>query len=81
MMYTVIAMNVKTGMILPLGDFPTEEEAQYNIDHNIEWDEDDIPEDWDFIIEPIDKEEDDEPWNIDDDCGFDPYCGCYTYDC
>ena len=22
-----------------------------------------------------------EPEGIDDDCGFDPYCGCYTYDC
>ena len=24
---------------------------------------------------------DDEPDDIDDDCGFDPYEGCYTYDC
>lgn len=24
---------------------------------------------------------DDEPTDIDDDCGFDPYEGCYTYDC
>ena len=23
----------------------------------------------------------DEPDNIDDDCGFDPYLGCYTDDC
>lgn len=23
----------------------------------------------------------DEPANIDDDCGFDPYMGEYTYDC
>ena len=23
----------------------------------------------------------DEPDNIDDDCGFDPYMGCYTDDC
>ena len=23
----------------------------------------------------------DEPIDIDDDCGFDPYEGCYTYDC
>jgi hypothetical protein len=23
----------------------------------------------------------DEPADIDDDCGFDPYAGCYTYDC
>lgn len=79
-MFTVIAMNVKTGMILPLGDFPTEEEAQYNIDNNIEWDEDDIPEDWDFTIEES-EDEYEEPGNIDDDCGFDPYMGCYSDDC
>lgn len=24
---------------------------------------------------------DEEPADIDDDCGFDPYEGCYTYDC
>lgn len=24
---------------------------------------------------------DDEPADIDDDCGFDPYEGCFTYDC
>ena len=24
---------------------------------------------------------DDEPADIDDDCGFDPYEGCYTFDC
>ena len=27
------------------------------------------------------EEEDDEPDDIDDDCGFDPYEGCFTYDC
>lgn len=26
-------------------------------------------------------EEDFEPDDIDDDCGFDPYEGCFTYDC
>ena len=25
--------------------------------------------------------ENDEPADIDDDCGFDPYEGCYTWDC
>lgn len=24
---------------------------------------------------------DEEPADIDDDCGFDPYEGCFTYDC
>lgn len=27
------------------------------------------------------EEDDYEPENIDDDFGFDPYEGCYTYDC
>ena len=30
---------------------------------------------------PENIEGDDEPADIDDDCGFDPYEGCYTYDC
>lgn len=25
--------------------------------------------------------DDDEPADIDDDCGFDPYEGCFTFDC
>ena len=28
-----------------------------------------------------DLDEDYEPVNVDDDCGFDPYMGCYTDDC
>ena len=80
MKFRVIATNYKTGEVLALGDFDTQEEAQYNIDNNIEWDEDDIPEDWDFTIEPTDDEYE-EPADIDDDCGFDPYAGCFTYDC
>jgi hypothetical protein len=38
--------------------------------------DDDVPEDWDEW-----KAGDDEPADIDDDCGFDPYEGCYTWDC
>lgn len=30
---------------------------------------------------PEEIEGDDEPEDIDDDCGFDPYEGSYTYDC
>ncbi len=29
----------------------------------------------------IGVEDDPEPYGIDDDCGFDPYLGCYTDDC
>lgn len=27
------------------------------------------------------EEDDSEPDDIDDDCGFDPFEGCFTYDC
>lgn len=37
------------------------------------WDEDE-----DYVV---DSDEDYEPADIDDDCGFDPYMGCYTDDC
>lgn len=41
---------------------------------------------WDDTAEVVayyDPEEEDyeEPADIDDDFGFDPYAGCYTYDC
>lgn len=32
-------------------------------------------------LEQTHDEDEDEPDDIDDDCGFDPYEGCYTYDC
>ena len=35
------------------------------------------------VVAEYDPEEDfgDEPDDIDDDCGFDPYEGCFTWDC
>lgn len=35
----------------------------------------------DFSGEEYDDPYDDEPADIDDDCGFDPYEGCFTFDC
>lgn len=38
----------------------------------------------DGVPAPCESDDDiwgDEPDDIDDDCGFDPYEGCYTYDC
>lgn len=32
-------------------------------------------------LEQTYDEDEGEPDDIDDDCGFDPYEGCYTYDC
>ena len=42
--------------------------------------------DWDtgYVVATIEREsenEDFEPADIDDDCGFDPYEGCFTFDC
>ena len=48
-MITVYAENIKTGAVLKLGEFPTMEEAQWNIDNNIEFDEEDNPADWSFF--------------------------------
>ena len=34
------------------------------------------------FFDPDDEEEEDyEEYDDYDECGFDPYCGCYTYDC
>ena len=72
-MVEVWAINKVTDEELSLGYCDTEEDAQEDIDNNIEWDDLDNPDDWRFEIRPVEDYE--EP------CGFDPYCGCYTYDC
>ena len=77
--YVVFAENKKTDEFISLGTFPTKEDAQWNIDNNIEWDEDDNPEDWELSIEEID--EDEHFYEPDLEVGFDPYLGCYTDDC
>ncbi len=79
-MVEVWAINKLTKEELFLGYCDTKEDAQEDIDNNIEWDDLDNPEHWSFEIRPIDDKYE-EPADIDDDCGFDPYCGCYTYDC
>ena len=78
-MVEVWAINKLTKEKLLLGYCDTEEEAQEDIDSNIEWDELDNSNDWSFEIKPVKDYE--EHVDIDDDCGFDPYLGCYTYDC
>ena len=78
-MVTVYAQNIITGEVLELGEFPTMEEAQWNIDNNIEFDEEDYPADWEFFtMAEIDTQEEFDEYL---ECGFDPYGGCYTYDC
>ena len=80
-MYQIKATNTKTlEMLLFHNLYETTEDARLAIDHDIEWDEDDIQEDWKFEIVKT-EDEYEEPADIDDDRGFDPYCGCYTYDC
>ena len=80
-MYQIKTVNTKTlETILFSNLYDTTEDARLAIDYDIEWDEDDIQEDWNFDIIEVDDEYE-EPADIDDDCGFDPYCGYYTYDC
>ena len=38
-------------------------------------------EDLEMVAEYDPEDFGDEPDDIDDDCGFDPYEGCYTWDC
>lgn len=72
-MVEVWAINKLTKEKLLLGYCDTKEEAQEDIDSNIEWDELDNSNDWSFEIKSVKGYE--ESADIDDDCG------CYTYDC
>ena len=63
-----------------LGVFDSQKDALLAVANDIEWEEGDAPHDYVFRIEECDEDYE-EPCDIDDDCGFDPYCGCYTYDC
>ena len=65
---------------MELGVFDSKEDALLAIATDLEWEEGDDPHDYVFRIEECDEEYE-EPADIDDDCGFDPYEGCYTYDC
>jgi hypothetical protein len=78
--YVVFAENNKTDEFITLGTFDSQEEADWNIENNLEWDEDDIIEDWHIFTEEVDEDDDDHFYEP-DECGFDPYMGCYTYDC
>ena len=77
MKYTICATNTKTLEIYELGAFPTSEEAWWNVHNNIEWDEDDNPDDYTFQVVETNGAED----NYNEDLGFDPYMGQYTDEC
>ena len=49
----VIAKNKKTKENLLLGVFNNAKEAQWEIENNLEYDEDDIVEDWEIVIEDV----------------------------
>lgn len=74
-MFKVMAKFMKTNEVLTLGIFDTYDEAQWNIDNNIEWDEDDNPSEWKLYVE---AEVEDENFYCDYEVGFDPYLGCYS---
>lgn len=73
-------MNFETGELLSYDEMVEQAREWYDLDDDTnavtlaEYYEDtgdEVPEDWN----------DYEPADIDDDCGFDPYEGCYTWDC
>ena len=71
-MFKVMAKFMKTNEVMTLGIFDTYDEAQWNIDNNIEWDN---PSEWELYVE---AEEVDEDFYCDYEIGFDPYLGCYS---
>ena len=80
MKYVVFAENKVTDEFITLDTFNSFEEAQWNIDNNLEWDENDIIEDWNIFIEEVDEDEEYDIYEP-DERDFDPYLGCYFYDC
>lgn len=71
-MFKVMAKFMKTNEVMTLGIFDTYDEAQWNIDNNIEWDN---PSEWKLYVE---AEVEDEDLYCDYEVGFDPYLGCYS---
>ena len=71
-MFKVMAKFMKTNEVMTLGIFDTYDEAQWNIDNNIEWDN---PSEWELYVE---AEVVDEDCYCDYEVGFDPYLGCYS---
>ena len=50
MKYIALAKNNKTGEVVELERYNSEESAWWDIGHNLEWDEDDVREDWLFEV-------------------------------
>ena len=53
MKYLAIANNIKTDEEIVMGIFDTADEAWENISFNLEWDEGDIEEDWQFMVQEV----------------------------
>ncbi len=68
-MFKVMAKFMKTNEVMTLGIFDTYDEAQWNIDNNIEWDN---PSEWELYVEA------EVDFYCDYEVGFDPYLGCYS---
>lgn len=82
MKYTIKATNIITGEVQELGLFDTFEDAEYNARYNVEFTEDEIPAHWLITVAETDVEE--MEYDVDEadlEMGFDPYSGCYDFDC
>ena len=78
-------MNRETGELLTYAEACAQGAEWYDIDDDTnaltfneyyEMTDDDVPEDWDEW-----RAGDNEPDDIDDDMGYDPYSGCFDWDC
>lgn len=84
-MKNTLWMNLETGELLTYAEMLVQAREWYDLDDDTnacdlsEYYEDTgdpVPADWDEW-----KADDDEPADIDNEMGFDPYEGCYTWDC
>lgn len=95
-MVHVYSYNVVTEDKFWMGSFETDAEAREACAfENLEWDPEDTISEWQILFTEdhenfeifmdftLDSEMDWEEWEEEDvdECGFDPYEGCYTYDC
>lgn len=93
-MSRIVAYNVKTDKYYVMAEgFKGYTEAEnYLFENEIEWDEGDVVDEWQILVCPNDTFQNgyilmdftvEMDWEEPDfdECGFDPYEGCYTYDC
>lgn len=81
--YEILCCNLKEKHIFTLAlNYDSRKEAELAIKNDVDYDEDFDPNEFILVVHSyeIDEYEDDD-WGYNEDEGFDPYEGCYTFDC